>query len=176
MQSWIDVVDSAVKIGLGAIVGGGFALYQAYRTRDEARRTDALKLRRALLQEAMKTVDAYSVALSDYWATVTNLLHVQRTGNSVDQSLRDDFERCDKALYNAFNDLHFAESRLLLLGLTSVQEALRKYAAKAEAFFTKSHPDTTTITEPELMALYTEFRDERRLLILAIGDAFRASA
>lgn len=176
MATWIEVADSAVKIGLGALVGGGFALWQGRRTRLEERRKADLALKRDHLQSATDVIDKFSLALSDYWATVTNILHIIRSGSTVDPQDLQRFTTCDSALYAAFNDLHLAESRLLLLGLGGLQESLRQYAAHAEIFFKKSHPDTTSLSEAELMALYQSFRDERRSLLLEVGKAYEVTA
>jgi alkanesulfonate monooxygenase SsuD/methylene tetrahydromethanopterin reductase-like flavin-dependent oxidoreductase (luciferase family) len=71
-HDWIDVIDSAVKVGLGALAGGGFAVtVERLRQRNEERRR-AEELRWALLvQPIIAFVDDLMAAVGEvYWSHI----------------------------------------------------------------------------------------------------------
>jgi hypothetical protein len=171
-MEWIEVVDSAVKIGLGALIGGGVTAYQSSVTRKaEAARTLLLR-RRELLEAVAQTIDDFTARLADYWAALTNLLIQKAEGLEVAAVDWAQYEKLAANLYSAFPTLNTAESRLLLLGHSAAQEALRDYSRAVEKFFTNSNFRTTTFTEAELKDLYGQFREQRRALLLLLSDIY----
>ena len=69
---WIDVADSAVKVGLGAIAGGGFALVieQIRQGREERRRRQELRWT-LLVQPIILFVDDLMAAVGEiYWSHI----------------------------------------------------------------------------------------------------------
>jgi len=70
--NWIDVVDSAIKVGLGAFAGGGFALaLERIRQRnEERRRRDELRWT-LLVQPIVAFVDDLMAAVGEvYWSHI----------------------------------------------------------------------------------------------------------
>ena len=92
MTDWPSVVDSAVKIGLGALVGGGFAIW-ALRLNQRHDHVKAQRERRAtLLQEAQLEVSRFAGLVSAYWANVRNAVHIRDKGDVVTQVMRRELE------------------------------------------------------------------------------------
>jgi hypothetical protein len=71
-HDWVDVIDSAMKIGLGALAGGGFAIaIERMRQRnDERRRAEDLRWT-LLVQPIIAFVDDLMAAVGEvYWSHI----------------------------------------------------------------------------------------------------------
>jgi hypothetical protein len=53
---WTDVVDSAVKIGLGALIAGGFTFLTTRLTHDRGARAEYARRRRDMLERVLATI------------------------------------------------------------------------------------------------------------------------
>ncbi len=71
-HDWMDVIDSAVKVGLGALAGGGFALVvERLRQRSEERRRAEEQRWTLLVQPIIAFVDKVMEAVGEvYWSHI----------------------------------------------------------------------------------------------------------
>jgi hypothetical protein len=170
-MEWIEVVDSAVKIGLGGLIGGAWTAYQSSVTRGAEAAKALQTRRRELLEDTAQVIDNFTASLAGYWAALTNLLDLKAHGTATSDD-RAQYQKLATELYSAFPTLNTAESRLLLLGHSEAQQALRDYSVAVERFFTNSDVDSTTLTEAELRDIYKQFREQRRALLLQLSALY----
>jgi hypothetical protein len=71
-SEWVAVVDSALKVGLGALAGGGFALaIERFRHRTEERRRRSELRWTLLVQPIISFIDDLMAAVGEiYWAHI----------------------------------------------------------------------------------------------------------
>ena len=129
----LEILDTAVKVGLGAIIGGVFTYLIAKLNHDKEMEKGRLRRRRELLEEIASKCDDFSKQCRDYWALLADWLEVNDPDTKLPEH-RAKIEESEKRFYNAFHDLTSAEGRLLLLGEKEVRAKLREYALFAQEF------------------------------------------
>ncbi|WP_201529500.1 hypothetical protein [Psychrobacter frigidicola] len=113
-MTWIEVVDSAVKIGLGALIAGVIAfLLSSTQHRNELKKA---KVEREfeMLKEVAKKVEIVNSITLNYWAFVTDWRRKLVLDSSLPKS--NGLLDAQKKLFDSFNELTKAKSLLLLFG------------------------------------------------------------
>jgi hypothetical protein len=174
-MNWPEVVDSAVKIGLGALIGGVVATYQAAALFRRERKKALCDRRRELLEEFVEKFDAFGATVADYHASFWNL-HEERAKGKLTEEMKTKHLKIDSQMTRAFKQLHAVESRLLLIREDDLYDALRDYIADTQTLYEKTELESTTLTEDDLSAFKERLRDKRRALLRAVGERYEAIA
>jgi len=124
-MTWIEVVDSAVKIGLGALITGIIAFVLSTTQHRNDRKKSKVAREFEMLKEVAEKVESFNHVALKYWALATDW----RRKLELDRSLVKPKSLLDaqKDLFNSFSELTNAESLLLLFGYENAQIALRDY-------------------------------------------------
>jgi hypothetical protein len=116
--TYLDVVDSAVKIGLGALISGGAAFLVMRHNHAHDRKKAALEDKRSLLRSAAKLLEEASAAVN-----------LGTYAHEHDQTNRG---AGTKSLVDAVNKLTEARSLAMLSGERELQDRLARLRAAAE--------------------------------------------
>ena len=156
--AWIDVVDSAVKIGLGAIIAAVSAFFMLKRSHIVEFQKELRNKRWAILQEVAELVQK---------AYETHLDHVQAftTLKLLDESTSQDARDAAKARLNSvttrldalMKSLSAAEAKLLLIGEKEAGQKCRLFgdsilmdlAHTIDQFTGTRHDDPKYAHDPE---------------------------
>jgi hypothetical protein len=160
----IDVVDTAVKIGLGALISGLATYAVTVRGHRGELEKERLRRRRELLEAVATDVQSFSHALFKYWALVVELVRVRASGTDLEPERDEVFSQVREELFHAFGNLTSAEARLLLLGEKKPQKLLRELGEAARGFRGKAHRDNWDLNE--------DYLKEQRELLLKAREAF----
>lgn len=131
-MTWIEVVDSAVKISLGALIAGviGFLL-SSTQHRNELKKA---KVEREfeMLKEVAGKVETFNHNALRYWSLSSDWRRklLSDSSTSPSNSLLDS----QSSLFDGFSELTKAESLLLLFGYENAQIALREYGESVVSF------------------------------------------
>ncbi len=125
---WVDVVDSAIKIGLGCVISGFFMYVNQKSNHNNVARIEARKTEMDLLLGIQCNVDRYVRLLNDAHGAFDG---VRITSQKYDDFDWDDWDGLWDHVYKYFQRLYregenftTAQSKLRLLGLTKAIEAL----------------------------------------------------
>lgn len=160
MPTELEILDSAIKIGLGALIGG-ITTYWTTKL-NHTRELDKTRIvrRREIFESINDHCTSFTHALRSYWALMADW----RDGGSLTEDkkakLRREVERAGKKLYEAFHELTSAEGKLLFLGLPDVRSQLRAYGTHAQRFYAEVHVDGKELSEEDI----DKHRDEMRRL------------
>ena len=113
-MTYLDLADTAVKIGLGAAVAGGFALLSSRRQHVHELERERMKRRERVLEKTTEEFEVAYQTLSAKYERVVGLARVVR-----DSRYYPNAQDCLKGIED-FPRLHVVESRLLLLGLRPI--------------------------------------------------------
>lgn len=174
-MNWPEVVDSALKIGLGALIGGIVATYQSSVLFRRERKKALCDRRRELLEDFVEKFDAFGATVADYHASFWNMQEDKAKGKLTDE-MKAKHLKIDSQMMKAFKQLHAVESRLLLIREDDLHDALRDYIADAQDLYEKTELETTTLTESEISAFKIGLRDKRRALLRTVGERYEAIA
>ena len=151
-MTWLEVVDSAVKIGLGAIVAGISALVlakaQHRNTLDKARIDREFQL----LKEVAEQVERFTHSALKYWALAADWHRALRT--NADAKRSEQLRQAQSELFDRFNDVTAAEASLLLMGQEAAQCELRTYGEFVVSF----RKSVTNASEPMSDEVINDYR------------------
>jgi hypothetical protein len=168
----MEITDTAIKIGLGALIGGVFsiALIFAAFLKDTLadRRTRRLKhIEDALLaaERYLNYVIKHAANAAWYYSTDLDIPDTKQAKKDYDRS----YSRWDESL----DDLNTATSRLMLVGSETVSEKLREASTLAGALLREieaggNHEDQTKRFE----TFRTELGAKRREVMRMLREAY----
>ena len=129
---WIEVVDSAVKIGLGALIAGVITfLLSSTQHRNELKKA---KVEREfeMLKEVAEKVEIFNHNALRYWSLSSDWRRKLLSDSSISPS--NNLLDSQSNLFDGFSELTKAESLLLLFGYENAQTALREYGESVVSF------------------------------------------
>lgn len=126
-MTWLEVIDSAVKIGLGALIAGASSLLlsrsQHRRELDRARVDREFEM----LKDVAEQTERFTQAALRHWALATDAHRLRRQGKPLNERKAANLAESNDILFNIFHELTSSEAKLLLLGKRDAQRALRSY-------------------------------------------------
>ncbi len=131
-QEWINVADTAVKIGLGALITGLFTLVGMKVSAKSENRKFMLEHKVKILENLAADIDVYFNACSEYMniisgtSIIRNDHHIETECLSPKQILG--IEKKDENLISCSNQLKSAVSKLKLIKEKTAAEELIKYS------------------------------------------------
>lgn len=142
----MDVLDTAVKIGLGAAISGISTYVVAVSNHNREVQKAKLKLRQEMLEEIAEKVELFTNSALKYYA---DMIEYARTTDKTSE-LPEEFDQRQKAgrkdLHSSYKELSSAEAKLLLLGYSKCQELVRDYGESLTKFCRRRW---TAVTEEE---------------------------
>ena len=173
MVTSLDILDTAVKIGLGAIItaASAFALASKQHRSDVAK--ERLRRRQELMESVAQDVAAFTHITLKYWARMTNWIAFRDAGEDPPQGREAELQSLKDELFNAFQGMTAAEGKLLLLGETNAQELLREYGDLVGRFRAHAFPENAMVERGQLDDARREILDARNgfFAALKIGRA-----
>ncbi len=169
----IEVIDTAVKIGLG----GAITLIGTLLVTRLNHNHDHLKEKSKRHYDALESVGAdveeiTHIALR-YWALVIESVKNKSLGQDLLQKRKDELDKTKDDLFNAFKGLTVAESKLLLLGLRKQANLLREYGECLKSMRMKCYYDKASLTEQDMEKAREEILKSREQLFSSLSDAYK---
>ncbi|GAB1256279.1 energy transducer TonB [Aurantivibrio plasticivorans] len=127
-----QLLDTSLKIGLGALIAGVCAWLLVLR-RHTPEMQSRLNRRMELFEEVSRNVGAVNHIFAKYSSLI---IESTRFGLRWPQARKDELDRVNAELVAEFNKLADAEAKLLMLGEKGMEKTLRFYGAKI-AYFRK---------------------------------------
>ena len=168
---WIEVVDSAVKIGLGALIAGVITfLLSSTQHRNELKKAKVEREFEMLKTVAEKVENFNSITLN-YWAFATDWRRRLVLDSSLPKS--NGLLDAQNKLFDSFSELTKAESLLLLFGYSNAQIKLREYGEtvisfkkRVECVHIPFDPNDTTNYRKSMI-------DKRSELFILLNDIYK---
>ncbi|MGP5010967.1 hypothetical protein ACTXMP_08995 [Psychrobacter glacincola] len=170
-MTWIEVVDSVVKIGLGALIAGVIAfLLSSTQHRNELKKA---KIEREfeMLKEVAEKVENFNSITLNYWAFATDWRRRLVLDSSLPKS--NGLLDAQNKLFDSFSELTKAESLLLLFGYSNAQIKLREYGEtvisfkkRVECVHIPFDPNDTTNYRKSMI-------DKRSELFILLNDIYK---
>ena len=124
----MDIIDTAVKIGLGAAITSISSLVLSKHNHERDSKKDRIKREREILEKVAEEFETFSYSVLSFWALITEWNHCKTHGKDLSPERRILLDEAKRDYFLKSKDLTSAEAKLLLLGQGEVQRALREYA------------------------------------------------
>ena len=146
----MEVVDSAVKIGLGALIAGvsSLLLSRSQHQRDLSK----AKIERefSILRDVAEQTERFTQTALRYWSLAGDSHRLRRGSNTLSAKKESDLAKTSSALFDIFHELTSSEAKLLLLGKRDAQGALRAYGEIVSAFRRSAMVDSQFMSDAEI--------------------------
>ena len=173
MTTLIDVVDSAVKIGLGAAISGLATYVTVVSKYKQDIQLETLRREREILEEAAEYTEHFTNSVLRRWAVMTEMVRVRDRGGKISDELKEKAKDASSDVSNNANYLVNAEAKLLLLGYVESQNLLRNYGESAIQFVRRNWHVMADIDEAKLDELKSELLGMRRELFVSLSREYR---
>lgn len=160
----IEVVDSAIKIGLGGLIGfiGTYAVTKLNHNHDSNK--ERSKRHFDTLEQVVSHIEDFSHVALKYWALVADSVRVENDGKLWPKEKFDQLNLVKAEYFTEAKNVTVAESKLLLLGLTNATEKLKLYTDFLKVLRREYYVGRSELTEKEI--------DEVRLELLSLRQDF----
>ncbi|CAM3602932.1 MAG: hypothetical protein ACI9ST_000738 [Psychrobacter glaciei] len=135
IMTWIEVVDSAVKIGLGALIAGIIAfLLSSTQHRNELKKS---KVEREfeMLKEVAEKVENFNHITLRYWALSSDWRRRLILDSSIEKP--NELSVTQNEFFDSFKELTKSESLLLLFGYKDASVQVREYGDLIKDFYNR---------------------------------------
>lgn len=160
----IDILDSSVKIGLGAAITAIATYINSSASHARELSKEASQAKRKSLEEIADLTEDFTKAVLGYWAMITEWSNKERKGENLLPERQIKLDSAISELWPAYQSLTVAEARLLLLGEDSAQKSCRDYGELMTQFRQKAWPGGRPLENEQLQ--------EWRLKLLTARTSF----
>ena len=133
--TWIEIADTAVKIGLGAIITGASAYILARHNHSKSIEKEYLIKHREVMESVTLDIEEMTHVLLKYWSFILDWARNRDKGITNIEGKSDQIKSLRLEMFSLFKGLSSAEGRLLLLGCKDQQVCLREYGEKISEFY-----------------------------------------
>ena len=175
MATLIDVLDTAVKIGLGASISA-IATYWHSKHRDKAESAKEYEKRhRSLLEQVAEQAEQLNHVYLKYWALVVEWVRYTKNGKERPDGRRSELEETKVELFASFGSLTSAESKLLLVGENEAYSKLRELGEAVVQFRRSCHVDKLSLTEEDIEKKKKEIKRLREELYELLSSTYQTN-
>ena len=172
----LDIIDTAVKIGLGALISGATAYVITRLKYHSDINKELLSRRQILLERVANQVEELNRVYLKYYASMLNFIRDKKEGIEWPGYKKDEHKEVTKDLNAGFQELTSAEAKLLLLGETDAYDTLRTYGAKIYAFTQKVvYGNRENLEERDIVSLMNEIREARINFYRVLSQQFKTT-
>lgn len=175
-MNWVEVADTAVKIGLGALVAGAFGYFTARLGHESERRARYSQRRRDHLEGILKLLtEVENKYTHQKWRLESYRFYEERGDHDKAKEEQHQFEEIDKQLYLALDRFGQSSSVLLLLGEAGTDKLLWEYRDAVNEWTTWSVLDPSVFPDDHKERLITNVNTAREKLFASLAQSYKES-
>lgn len=172
-MTYLEVIDTAVKVGLGALISGASGYWMAKSKTHEDARRERLNRHHSLLETSAEQIENFSQVLMRYWALIVECVRTRDQGLMWTPDRFEELTKVKVEIVTAFCDLTSAESKFLLMGYGDAQQLLRHYGDLARRFRRSAWEGNKSLTELQLDEYRSQMLDAREKLFKELSNIYR---
>ncbi len=169
-MNYLEILDTAIKIGLGALITGVIAYFNQRANNLASKNRETLIYNRNLLTNISQDIEEINHLILQMWS----IFEFETRKDIVDKEKL--FERIDPirtSLFNDFNLLSKNEGLLLLHGYIEQQEKLRFYGELLGKFSSYVFFKKELVNSDTTLMYRRNIRDARKELYLSLNNAMK---
>ncbi len=168
----LEILDTAVKVGLGAAISVLGSYFVAKLTHDRTLQKERAERRRALLESVAEQVATFGQAALNHWGFVVNW--IQHTDASQEMSAEKLAEliRLRNNLLDSTKEVESAGAKLTLLGETECDDRLRSYVNSVVPF-REDVVTTRDLTVEELDSYHQRLASKHDAFFAELSRAYK---
>jgi len=151
--TWIQVVDSAMKIGLGALISGVATYWVTRSSHSREIEKQAILRKKELIEKISQEFEIFWNSYREY--SIESLEYIRRikTTDDIPSSLFDQLKKTSENVREKINNLSTAQSLMLLLDDEASNKIIEQFAIKTEKYM-KDTADPVKVESIKALAGY----------------------
>ena len=175
METWIEIADTAVKVGLGAAIGGATTYFIAKLNHDKEMEKDRLRRKREILEKVADNCEIFSRCVRAYIALMLDWYDFEDPETEI-PGHRERIQASQQDLYDGFHEMTSAECRLLLIGESESRDGLRAYGESVQELYSRFHIDRGTAEKEELKRTKRRLQEAYEFMFRKLNKAYEKNA
>ena len=172
-MNWINIIDTAVKIGLGAAIAGVFGYILAKQNHMRDAEKAYTEKRREFLAEVVDNLNEFHKTFLKFRGRYQD--HIIRRdaqkGDTPEQI--DELRRCEDSFTHGFEQLTDAQGYVLAIGEVELYNAFISYTNTISDANDQLYVGNSSITENDIVQINTKVRKAREDTLLKVAVAFK---
>lgn len=174
MVSALEIIDTAVKVGLGALISGVAAFLLEKGRREEVVARERMIRKNDLLERTAEQIEVFSHVVLRYWALMIELVRLRKQGGDFTEGRFEDVSKAKVDLFDAFKELTSAEAKLMLLGHINAQKLLRTYGDSVTIMRRSAYEGNMELKEEHMLKFRLEILKARENLFNELSSVYKA--
>ena len=175
-MNWVDVADTAVKIGLGALVAGAFGYFTAKLGHESERRARYSQRRRDHIEGILKLLTEVETKYNTQkWRLECYRFYLLSGDLDKAKEEQRQFDESLQQLRSATKVFRQSSSVLLLLGDTSSDKLLWVYCHVINNWLQQSDLDPSIFSDERAEKLTTGVDSAREKLFASLAQSYKES-
>lgn len=172
MQELIVILDTSIKITLGAMIAGLSGYWLSGMRTKQNRAQQRLDHQRDLLEGIAQQAEQVHHVFMKYFELMNEYMNATKNRYDWPQSRRSELYLVLDELVHSFNELTAAESKLLLLNEKPLYKSLRKFRSKVIFFRRHFYIDKKDLSEQEAQDIKREVSKLREQFFDALSHRY----
>lgn len=172
--TWIDVVDTAVKIGLSGVIAAAGGYMLAKRNQKHEFNKEYFRRRQDVIERVSKEFSEIHMVFFNICIGYSSLIDYIHTGLPIADSTRDLYGKHIRDIGANLRQMHVLEGQLLVAGAEEATNAMRRYRLHATDINDMLQLEHPTKTKGEVHAATEELGQRRDAFYHTLSKAFRA--
>ena len=170
-MTWIEVVDSAVKIGLGALIAGVIAFLLASTQHRNELKKAKVEREFEMPKQVAEKVEIFNHVALKFWSLSSDWRRKLLLDSTT--PLTNNLLDSQNNLFNGFSELTKAESLLLLFGYEKAQISLREYGESVVSFKKRVSSIDISFNEDDAASYRETMIDKRSELFSLLNEIYK---
>ena len=171
-STWVTVADDAVKVGLGALIGGAASVATILLTRKNDSKKLHFEKRLELIKEVSLEIAKFGSTITAYWAKIMDARIKIDGGTSLSVTEENELENIQKESFRLFGELAYPRTKLSMLGELEARSALDELRKVCDEFYGIAVLTDPQCTPSELDRLKKEISSKRDAFLNQIEKSF----
>ncbi len=137
LTTWQVVADNAVKIGLGALIGGGLTILGTWQSHKLRRLSELEKEKREKLEKILKDFESFNSIFNKYWSDLAVLIDKKEDNKRITDKELESLNELRSNLYESFSIFNSCRAMLLLIGADNIEKKMTAFGIIADDLFEK---------------------------------------
>jgi len=174
--TWIEIVDTAVKIGLGAVITGVATFVNNHQSHARTVEKDRHAKSVEMLESVTLSIEEVTHALLKHWSHILEWARTNERGEKPSKDRDESISEYRGELFDLSKGLTNSEGRLLLMGYAQQQQKLREFGALVSEYHRYSSRNNEQMKSTELEAWRLKILDGREALYASLNKAYSAES
>ena len=123
----LEIVDTAVKIGLGALISGMATYWVTRLNHNKAIEKDRSERRRQMIEDVAENIERLFALLFSFRAGIHDWINAREHGSNLSEERYENVLSEQTQLPKAYKEITSSEATLLLIGEKKAQKLIREF-------------------------------------------------